>query len=379
MLPGGNVDRNCCSGNPPSPVESGYVVSMIARLAVVGIGVAALLGGGASAQATTRAPAHLGALHVASSARIPHANGTHRLVTAEASNGDVAIAVPRTATTDEIEVAKGGHKPKLFATVPHGTVAMAFSNTELFVAGRHAMSSFKRSTGAFLTTWQIRVSKDQAEGAAGSAMVYGDGVIWAVGTGESLGRQVFEIKPNSAGNLISAGSGKNVFSIAAGPRGVFFVESGGHTLVRVTAAGTGTLAKTHEKVSEMLSGPAAMQAIAVDGATLLVAHDYGQGLDAGIVRYNTKTLKHLSVAGTDIAHANLVPTVDGDLALIDTDDTVGCAHGSTEPCVERVAPATAKVTAAVEPAHGNALSAIVGPVPTVVIGAHGHAELIRLS
>jgi hypothetical protein len=310
-----------------------------------------------------------------SSATIPHSNAHAQLVTAEASNGVVAVAVPRNSATDDVEVAAGAHQPKVFVIVPSGTVAMAFSSTDLFVAGRHAISSFNRSTGGFIRTWKVHV--ESSEGAAGAALGYSDGRLWAIGS-SGHGRRVMEINPGSAG-LTSVGSGNNVVSIATGPRGVYFVRSGGHMLVRVAADGTHVIAPTHEKVNEELAGPAAVQAIALDGGTLLAVHDFGQGFDAALVRYNAKSLKHLSSAPTDVTHADAVPTTAGDLVLIANDEAPGCSNASAKACVARLSTKTAKVSSKVRLPSGAALSGLVGPDPAVVIGRHGHAHLVRLT
>jgi hypothetical protein len=342
-------------------------------LAAIGAGGLAL--GAAAAAAGTPGGVAPAGLHVASSVAVPHAKGSGRLVTAEASNGAVAIAVPRTPTTDDIEVGKPGRKPTLFATVPHGTVAMTFSPTALFIAGPQATSSISRSSGAVIRTWQIKVKA--VEGAAG-ALIYGAKRIWAVGDAEGLGRRVFEIKPSSQ-RLISVGSGKNVLSLAAGPRGVYFVVSGGHTLTRVSAGGTRTSAPTRERVNELLSGHAALQAIAVEGHTLIVVHAFGQGLDAALVRYNANSLKHLTSAATDDAHADVVPTKAGNLALIPPGLAPGCGTSSTKTCVVRIVTKTAATSAASTLPAGDPISPLLGPDPAVVIGHAGHARLVRLS
>jgi hypothetical protein len=348
--------------------------SSVRRLATVGVGAVLLVANAATSATSAPAASAQAKLAVASNVVIPHSHGSTQLVMAEASNGVVAVAVPRSSTIDDLELQAGAHQPRLFATVPSGTVAMAFSQTALFVAGKHAMSSFDRKTGAVIRTWQIRVAASL--GAAGAPLVFGDGRLWAIGTaGHS--RQVYEVKPSSS-KLTSVGSGRNVFSIAAGPHGVYFVVSGGHTLTRVTAAGNGTLAPTHEKVNEQLSGPAALQAIAVSGSTLLVVHDFGQGLDAALVRYGAGSLKHLSSAGTEASVADVVPTVDGDLALVASVAPHGCAGNSVRACVARVVPKTAAISGKLR-LPGASLSAIVGPAPAVLIAEHGHAHLVRLS
>jgi hypothetical protein len=347
----------------------------IARLAMTGVGVLAVVGGVAiPSNAATGRPGDAGSsLHVVSNQHLPHSTSTARLVSAEASNGDVAVAVPAGVTNDDIEIARSGHAPTLFLTVPAGTRAMAFDHSDLFIAGPHAISSVDRATGTVIRTWELRTASEAA--VVGSTLAYGDGRLWVLGT-TGNGRKVFEIQSGAAG-ITSVGSGHHVATIAVGSRGVYFVRGGGHTLVRVSASGHQVTAPTHEKVSETLSGPEAVEAIVVDGKDRIVGHDYGQGFDAGIVRYNAKTLAHLGVAGTNVALTAVVPTVEGNLVLMTGVGQGACpAHHS---CVAKISTTTAKTTDKVQLPGGDILSVLLGPDPAVVVAHSHHADLLRLS
>lgn len=343
---------------PLSPLVAAAVAVVVA-LGLVGASTAA------------GAPSSNGTLHISTRQPIPGSNQNAQLVVAEADNGDVAIAVSPTSTNDNIEVAKVGHKPKLFLTVPHGTVGLAFNKRLLFIAGPHAISSVDRKTRKVIRTWQVKV---KGSFGSGKTMVYGDGRLWVLGS-DGHGAKVLEINPASA-KVKAVGSGHNVVTIAAGPLGVYFVRGGGHTLVRVAATGKTITAPTHQTVSETLSGPAAVHPVVVDGSDLLVAHDYGQGLDASLIRYNATTLAHLTDVGTNVTVAdNVVPTVDGDRVLLDGE--VGKCS-SLKPCVALVNTTTAKTSHAVR-LGGVALSRLVGPDPAVVVARGHHADLVRLT
>lgn len=337
--------------------------------------VLALVSGGAVSSAAP-GPSAVAAsgLHVASDQLVPHAKGTANIVAGEAPDGAVFLAVRLSASTDAIEVATGSHAPKVVTDVPGGTVAIAASHSLFFVAGRTALSGFRRSSGAVTRTWSVRVPK--SFGLAGGPMVYGDGRLWAVRL-TSKGREVVEINPSSA-TITTVGSGHNVENLAVGPRGVYFVQSGGHTLVRVAANGTHVTAPTHETVNEHLSGPAAVQPIAVSGKTLLVAHDFGQGEDAELIRYNAASLAKLSEVSTNLFHTDIVPTVDGNLLLFN--GTVGgCSTPAHPVCVAEISTTTAKTSHGRQLPAGQALSALVGPHPAVVVRHAGHVRLVRLS
>jgi hypothetical protein len=325
------------------------------------------------------APAHPpgphSALIVASDTAVPGATSDHNLVATEAKDGHVFIAVPKSSTADDIEVAIGTHAPTHAVTVPSGTVAMTASSSLLFVAGRHGISSFSRSTGAVIRTWNVVIPKSL--GSLGGALVYGDGRLWAIGS-DGSGRKVFKITPQSS-VVTALGSGKNVFTLAVGPRGVYWVRSGGHTLVRVAADGTRRTAPTGEKVSEQLSGPAAVQVVAVVGKILLVAHDYGQGFDAGLLRYADGDFKRLSDAGTNVFHTGVVPSDVGTLVLLSFGVNSSCGTTANPECVARLATKTAKTGKNVTLPGSSALSPLLGPSPAVIVKRGAHAVLVRIS
>jgi hypothetical protein len=349
------------------------VVAASAAIAAVPLGMATQ-----AASARPVAPAHA-ALHVTATVPIPGAVGHLGYVTAEASNGDVFIAVPKTSTTDAIEVIVGSHAPKVVATVPAGTVGIAVSPTQFFVAGRRAISSFDRTTDAFIRTWVVKVPATLGgakPGVFGGILRYGDGRLWALGS-TGGGKEVVEINPASA-SITVVGSGKNVFDLAVGPRGVYFVHTGGHTLVRVAANGTKVTKPTHEAVSETLSGPAALQVIAVNGNTLLISHDAGQGLDAGLLRYNATTLARLSEAGTSVFHTDVVPTVVGDLVLFNQTTGEGCSTKAHPVCIAPISTTTAKTGPGVALPTGSALSVLHGPFPAVIVRHGSGSELLRV-
>jgi hypothetical protein len=334
----------------------GAVVA-VAGLAIAGTGVASAGGG----------------LAVTSNTEIPASNPHNSIVAGEGPDGTVYVAVPGGAT-DAIDELVGAHSAKKVETVLPGTVGIAATKSVFFVAGPRAIASFSRATGDLERTWVVKVSSEL--GVAGNMMVAGDGRLWVVGS-TGHGRKVFEINPHSDA-IKSVGSGHNVFSLAVGPLGAYFVRSGGHTLVRVATNGHVATAPTHETVNETLSGPGAVQAEAVADGILLVSHAAGQGLDATLVRYSAHSLAHLSIAGTDLAHSQVVATTAGVLVLLATDDTRGCKNPAVHACVARISTKTAAALDTVKLPTGAVLSPLLGPKPAVVV-AHGHhAHLTRV-
>jgi hypothetical protein len=206
-------------------------------------------------------------------------------------------------------------------------------------------------------------------------MVYGDGRLWVIGSTGS-GRRIFEINPASAA-IRTVASGRNVESIAAGPRGLYFVPSGGRKLVRVSAARHSVSAPTHEHVNTTLSGPGAVHVITVDGSQLIVAHDAGQGFDSAIVRFSARSLARLGEAGTSVALTDVVPTRDGNGVLMSGPDQGGCSE--SKPCVATISTSTAATSARRRLPGHQALSALLGPDPAIVVGSGSHARLLRLS
>jgi hypothetical protein len=313
-------------------------------------------------------------LAVTSDTLIPASNPHNLLVIGEAADGAVYAAVPTTAGTDAIEVLNGAHPARVVTHVSPGTVGIAATKSDFFVAGRSAISSFSPKTGRLRRTWDVRVAS--LFGAAGNMMVAGDGRLWVVGNA-GQGRHVIEINPGSA-SIRQIGSGVNVFSLAVGSRGVYFVRSGGQSVIRVGVGGHHKSAPSHEKVNLKLSGAAALQAQAVVGGHLLVSHAAGQGLDATLVRYDARTLAHLGWAGTDLAHSAVVSTANGPLVLLATSDTGGCPNPAVHACVAQIVPATAKTVQTVKLPSGAVLSPLVGPKPAIVVARGGHAHLVRL-
>jgi hypothetical protein len=327
------------------------------------------------AQAAPAKPA--AALHtpqVTHKVLIPGSNGHHQFIAAEASDGHVYVAVPKTSTTDEIEEIVGANAPKPFATVPSGTVAMAIGGPDVFVAGHRAISSINADTGALVHTWVVKIPTPL--GRLGGALVFGDGRMWALG---SMGHGLKVIRISLQSNTTKVvGSGHNVATLAAGTRGVYFVRSGGHTLIRVKGDGTRTLVPTHVAVNEQESGKAAVQAVTIDRNTLVVAHDDGQGLDAELIRYNAKTLAKLSDAPTNVSHTAVVPTIDGDLVLFNGEVGEGCSTTAHPICIAEISTTTANTSHGVALPTPDALSVLLGPRPAVVVRHGAHAELVRV-
>jgi hypothetical protein len=203
------------------------------------------------------------------------------------------------------------------------------------------------------------------------------GKLWAVLGSVAGPGQVVEISPGS-GTVTTVGTdGANVVDVAAGPLGLYYVESGGATIVRVNPNGTHLEAATNLTVSQQLSGPAAVQAISVLGSQLFVIHDAGQGLDSTSQTYDAATLagpqnnNAPGVAGSNHAVNTLAGPMD-----LSAPDGRGC---SGKGCVGRYNLATGAITDAVTYPQSTHLGPLLGPYPAVIVfPASGRVYLDRI-
>jgi hypothetical protein len=235
-------------------------------------------------------------------------------------------------------------------TIP--VTALAADGTYLYVGGGNQVVAYSRATGALAQTWNVAQPV--------RLMAASAGVLWAV-LGGLTGGQVVEINP-STGSMTTVGTDTaNVDSIAAGPQGIYYVESGGATIVHISPDGTRQQAPTNQTVNLQLSGPAAIQAISVIGDQVLVVHDAGQGLDSSAQTYNASTL-----AGPQ---SNAPGTAGSNHAIDSLAGPVDLVIGETNsPGVGRFNLSTGAVTDMVTyGANGKGLGPLLGPYPAVFV------------
>jgi hypothetical protein len=168
----------------------------------------------------------------------------------------------------------------------------------------------------------------------------------------------------------------NVADVAAGPLGLYYVESGGATIVRVNPNGTHLQAATNQTVNQQLSGPGAIQAISVLGDQLFVTHNAGQGDDSSSQTYNSTTLAGPLTNAPGTAESN--QAIDTLAGPMDLSAPVASAC-SGQNCVGRYNVATGAVTDAVTYPQSTRLGPLLGPYPAVIVfPASGHVYLERI-
>ena len=246
--------------------------------------------------------------------------------------------------------------------------ALAADDTYLYVGGGNEIIEYARATGSIARTLTLAQPV--------RLMAVSDGELWAVLGGVGGAGRVVEISPGS-GTVTTVGTDTaNVFDLAAGPLGLYYVESGGATIVRINPNGTRLQAGTNQTVNQQLSSPAAIQAISVIGGQLFVTHIAGQGDDSSSQTYNATTLAGPMTNAPGTAGSNqAVGTLAGPL---DSSAPVASACPG-ENCVGRFNLATGALTDAVRYPQSTHLGPLLGPYPAVVVfPASGHVYLERI-
>jgi hypothetical protein len=246
--------------------------------------------------------------------------------------------------------------------------ALAADDTYLYVGGGNEIIEYARATGSIARTLTLAQPVRLMAVAAGK--------LWAVLGSVSGPGRIVEISPGS-GTVSTVGTDTaNVLDLAAGPLGLYYVESGGATIVRINPNGTRLEAQTNQTVNEELSGPAAIQAISVIGGQLFVTHNAGQGEDSSSQTYNSATLAGPQSNAPGTAGSN--QAVDSLAGPLDRSAPAGSAC-SGQNCVGRYNIATGAVTDAVTYPQSTRLGPLLGPYPAVVVfPATGPVYLERL-
>jgi hypothetical protein len=297
------------------------------------------------------------------------------VISAEAPDGSVFTAF--SAQQSATPVAPAGssvyvvddNNPVEVAEHPSIPVAaLAADNTYLYVGGGNQIVEYARATGSMARTLTLALPVRLMAVAAGR--------LWAVLGSVSGPGRVVEISPGS-GTVTTVGTDTaNVLSLAAGPLGLYYVESGGATIVRINPNGTRLQASTNQTVNQELSGPAAIQAISVIGDQLFVTHNAGQGDDSSSQTYDSTTLAGPLTNAPGTADSN--QAVDSLAGPLDRSAPVASACAG-QNCVGRYNLGSGAVTDAVTYPQTVRLGALLGPYPAVVVfPASGHVLLERL-
>jgi hypothetical protein len=295
------------------------------------------------------------------------------VIATEAPDGSVFTAF----TAQQTGVAPAGtavyvvddNDPAAVAEHPSIPVAaLAADNTYLYVGGGNQIIEYARATGSLARTLTLAQPVRLLAVAAGQ--------LWAVLGGVSGPGRVVEISPGP-GTVTTVGTDTaNVLNLAAGPLGLYYVESGGATIVRINPNGTRLEAQSNQTVSQELSGPAAVQAISVIGGQLFVTHNAGQGDDSSSQTYNATTLAGPLTNAPGTAGSNeAVDTLAG--PLVRSAPVASACSG--QDCVGRYNITTGAVADAVTYPQTARLGALLGPYPAVVVfPGSGHVYLERI-
>ncbi len=284
-------------------------------------------------------------------------------IAAEAPDGSVfaAFGAPQNGSPvapagTAVYVVDGGGPVQVAEHPSIPVAALAADDTYLYVGGGNQIVEYARATGSIARTLTLARPVRLMAAAAGQ--------LWAVLGSVSGPGQVVEISPGS-GTVTAVGSdAANVVSVAAGPLGLYYVESGGATIVRINPNGTRLQSSTNQTVNQELSGPAAIQAISVIGSQLFLIHDAGQGLDSSSQTYNATTLAGPETNAPGIAGSNhAIDSLAGPVAS-SMPEASGC---SGQSCVGRYNIATGAVTDAVTYPQTTRLGPLLGPYPAVIV------------
>lgn len=246
--------------------------------------------------------------------------------------------------------------------------ALAADATYLYVGGGNEIIEYARSTGSIARTLTMAMPVRLLSMAVGK--------LWAVLGSIGGPGQVAEISPGS-GTVTTVGTDTaDVEDLAAGPLGLYYVESGGATIVRINPNGTRLEAATNQTVNQQLSGPGAIQAISVIGDQLYLIHNAGQGEDSSSQTYNATTLAGPQTSALGTAGSNLA--VDSLAGPLDRSAPVASAC-SGQNCVGRYNIATGAITDAVTYPQSTVLGPLLGPYPAVIVfPASGRVHLDRI-
>jgi hypothetical protein len=334
-----------------------------------------------SASSAQPMPAATGALKIFANVTIAGAFSADQNAPVAAEGPDGAAFVAGALASPQIVwVVDGTHPAAIAEHVAGPVTALAADAGALYVGVGHTVSAYSRTTGNLVRSWSSpAMPGDVAQLAlAGSRL-------WALFTaadenGESatgVAAGLVEIDPSAAAVARTIPSVSGVFSIAAGASGIYYVTKQSSEVVEQTNDGRTVSAPTKQQVDLELSGPSAIQAIAVSGSELLVQHDAGQGLDAELDSYDATTLAGPSRATGFSAAEGLIVTPGG-IFVVGNPDTEVCATDQTQ-CFDRFALPAGPVGAAIALPADTLATTAIGPYPTVVLAEGDDLHVVRIS
>ncbi len=297
------------------------------------------------------------------------------LTVAQAPDGAIFVA-GKVASPQVIWVVDGVRPAGIAEHVRGPVTALAADAANLYVGVGQSVTAYSRTTGNVVRSWHPALPGTLTQ------LVVAGTKIWGLSTdsaGNSSGAPegLVELDPSSSSPVRSVTGFTGAFSIAAGPSGVYYVTKQSAELVEQTNEGAAVTAPTNQQVNLELSGPSAIQAVAVVDGQVIVQHDAGQGLDAQLNAYDATTLVGPTAQTNFAADEPIAPTASG-LFVVGNSDSAACTAGQTA-CVRRFSLATGNQGDPLALPDDTLASSVTGPYPTVVLARGSDLHVLRIS
>jgi hypothetical protein len=295
-----------------------------------------------------------------------------------AQGPDGAVFVVGAIASPQIVWVVDGTSPAAVAEHVAGPVtALAADANNLYVGVGKSIFAYSRTTGALVHRW----NQTTLFGTVNQLAVAGNR-LWGLYTAPDDGPPVapaalVEIDPSSNTPVRTVTGITGAFSIAAGSAGVYYVTNSSSQVAEQTNDGRSLSAPTKQAVDLQLSGPSAIQAIAIVGGQLVLQHDAGQGLDAVLNTYDAATLAGPSTPIPFSATEQLLSTPNG-LFVVGNPETSACASGQ-QVCISRFSLAGGSSSTSVALPDDTLASTLTGPYPTVVVAEGSDLHVLRIS
>ena len=240
------------------------------------------------------------------------------LTVAQAPDGAIFVA-GKVASPQVIWVVDGARAAGIAEHVQGPVTALAADAANLYVGVGQTVAAYSRTTGNVVRTWHTGLPGTLTQLVVAGARVWG----LSTPSGDNspgAPNGLIELDPSSSTPVRTVSDFADVFSMAAGPSGIYYVTKQSSELVEQTNAGATITAPTDQQVNLQLSGPSAIQAVAVVGGQVIAQHDAGQGLDAQLNTYDATTLVGPTEQTTFAANEPLAVTASG-LFVVGNSDT----------------------------------------------------------
>ena len=297
------------------------------------------------------------------------------LTVAQGPDGAVFVA-GKVASPQIIWVVDGVGPAGIAEHVRGPVTALAADAANLYVGVGQSVTAYSRTTGNVVRTWQTALPGTLTQ------LVVAGTKVWGLSTGsadDSNGAPdgLVELDPASNSPVRSVTGFAGTFSLAAGLSSIYYMTKQSTELVQQTNAGATVTAPTNQQVNLQLSGPSAIQAVAVVDGQVIVQHDAGQGLDAQLNAYDATTLVGPTAQTNFAADEPIAPT-DSGLFVVGNSDSAACTAGQTA-CVRRFSMSAGNVGDPLALPDDTIASAVTGPYPTVVVARGSNLHVLRIS